>query len=57
MFKDTNQNEILTERNMNNNIIKKNKLNHHNSNNKCIICCEKVSNAILMNCGHGGICY
>ncbi|CAD8181872.1 unnamed protein product [Paramecium pentaurelia] len=57
VFKDTNQNEILTERNMNNNIIQKNKLSHHNSNNKCIICCEKVSNAILMNCGHGGICY
>ncbi|CAD8175995.1 unnamed protein product [Paramecium pentaurelia] len=56
-LKDANQNEILTERNVNNNIIKKNKASPHNSNNKCIICCEKSSNAILMNCGHGGICY
>ncbi|CAD8171415.1 unnamed protein product [Paramecium octaurelia] len=56
-LKDTNQNEILTERNVNNKIIKKNKTSPHNSNNKCIICCEKPSNAILMKCGHGGICY
>ncbi|CAD8162882.1 unnamed protein product [Paramecium octaurelia] len=56
-LKDASQNEILTERNMNKNIIKKNKPFHCNSNNKCIICCEKVSNAVFMNCGHGGICY
>ncbi|CAD8093205.1 unnamed protein product [Paramecium sonneborni] len=57
VLKDTNQNEILTERNLNNNIIQKKKPCPQNSNSKCIICCEKSSNAILMNCGHGGICY
>ena len=24
---------------------------------KCLTCMEKISNAVLMNCGHGGICY
>ncbi|CAK88934.1 unnamed protein product (macronuclear) [Paramecium tetraurelia] len=56
-LKEAGQNQILTERNMNKNIIKKNKPAHHNSNNKCIICCEQASNAVFMNCGHGGICY
>ena len=23
----------------------------------CIICFEKLANAVIMNCGHGGICY
>ena len=23
----------------------------------CYLCCERPPNAILMNCGHGGICY
>jgi len=23
----------------------------------CYVCCEKKPNAILENCGHGGICY
>ena len=23
----------------------------------CYLCCEKKSDAILMNCGHGGVCY
>lgn len=23
----------------------------------CALCCDKPSNAVLMNCGHGGICY
>ncbi|CAD8204337.1 unnamed protein product [Paramecium octaurelia] len=32
-----------------------NKLNE--SNQKCIICCENPPNAVLMICGHGGICY
>ncbi|CAD8082393.1 unnamed protein product [Paramecium sonneborni] len=57
VLKDTNQNEILTERNVNNIILQKNKNFPHDSNSKCIICCEKSSNAILMNCCHGGICY
>lgn len=57
MIKDTNHNEILTERNMKKKTIIKNKPTNHNSNNKCIICFEKVSNAVLMNCGHGGICF
>ncbi|CAD8089935.1 unnamed protein product [Paramecium sonneborni] len=26
-------------------------------NNQCIICCEKQANAVLMKCGHGGICF
>ncbi|CAD8201522.1 unnamed protein product [Paramecium pentaurelia] len=32
-----------------------NKMNE--SNQKCIICCENPPNAVLMICGHGGICY
>ena len=24
---------------------------------KCIICCDNPPNAVLMICGHGGICY
>ncbi|CAD8168388.1 unnamed protein product [Paramecium octaurelia] len=27
------------------------------ANTQCIICCEKQANAVLMKCGHGGICY
>ncbi|CAD8111634.1 unnamed protein product [Paramecium primaurelia] len=27
------------------------------SNQKCIICCDNPPNAVLMICGHGGICY
>ena len=23
----------------------------------CVICCDKKANAVIMNCGHGGICY
>ncbi|CAD8210881.1 unnamed protein product [Paramecium pentaurelia] len=33
----------------------KNKINE--SNQKCIICCDNPPNAVLMICGHGGICY
>ena len=25
--------------------------------NLCIICFEKEANAVIMDCGHGGICY
>jgi hypothetical protein len=24
---------------------------------KCLTCMEKISNAVIMNCGHGGICF
>ena len=27
------------------------------SNQICSICCDKKANAILMKCGHGGVCY
>ncbi|CAD8103696.1 unnamed protein product [Paramecium sonneborni] len=27
------------------------------AHNQCIICCEKQANAVLMKCGHGGICF
>ncbi|KAM3138606.1 hypothetical protein pb186bvf_009358 [Paramecium bursaria] len=27
------------------------------SNNQCIICFDKTPDAVLMNCGHGGLCY
>jgi len=27
------------------------------SNIVCIICCERDANAVIMDCGHGGICY
>jgi len=23
----------------------------------CTICCERNANAVVMNCGHGGMCY
>ncbi|CAD8210224.1 unnamed protein product [Paramecium octaurelia] len=32
-----------------------NKVNE--SSQKCIICCDNPPNAVLMTCGHGGICY
>ena len=33
------------------------KKNFFESESSCYICCEKTANAILMGCGHGGICY
>ncbi|CAD8094910.1 unnamed protein product [Paramecium sonneborni] len=56
-LKFTNHNEIDTERNTNNRNVQKSQDAQQQSNSKCIICCEKPSNAVLMNCGHGGICY
>ncbi|CAD8124493.1 unnamed protein product [Paramecium sonneborni] len=35
--------------------VNQNKINE--SNQKCIICCDNPPNAVLMICGHGGICY
>ena len=26
-----------------------------NNQNKCLFCCDKVADAVLMDCGHGGI--
>jgi len=31
--------------------------NAHEKDNLCYICFEKVPNAVIMPCGHGGICY
>ncbi|CAK63327.1 unnamed protein product (macronuclear) [Paramecium tetraurelia] len=58
ILKCTNQNEIDTERNTNNNkIVLKSQDPQQQSDCKCIICCERPPNAVLMTCGHGGICY
>ncbi|CAD8100175.1 unnamed protein product [Paramecium sonneborni] len=57
ILKCTNHNEIDTERNTNNRNIQKSQDLQQQSNSKCIICCENPSNAVLMTCGHGGICY
>ncbi|CAD8122136.1 unnamed protein product [Paramecium sonneborni] len=59
--------EIMTERGQTKKILQtieieskqlqdnQNKINE--SNQKCIICCDNPPNAVLMICGHGGICY
>ena len=26
-------------------------------NKLCVMCCESLCNAVIMECGHGGICY
>ncbi|CAD8177612.1 unnamed protein product [Paramecium octaurelia] len=57
ILKCTNQNEIDTERNTNNKIVLKCQDPQQQFDSKCIICCERPPNAVLMTCGHGGICY
>lgn len=26
-------------------------------NNNCLICCDKTADSVLMECGHGGLCF
>ena len=47
----------LSEGDQENFYIEKNEINDENENNECYICVDKPSNAVIMNCGHGGVCY